>query len=461
MSLIADSLKKIEKGENDTSSKEQGFLAPPLMQKDFGGSNKGGKGGKKGPSKLLLIIILVLVIGVGGTGAFLYMTGVFDSLLAPEPIKAVRPVRNMSPVAENVQENVQEEVAVVTTDKGKVVQENIIDFIQTESAQDMNPALLENMTVNNVIPTDNITVQKGIEWKEDVVEAKKDNVTKEKTTEVTKKQTVKNTTTTNAKKTTTTNATKTTPKEKKVTTTKNAVKDSKKIANNFASVPKTTYPKVTPKNTKVDNVKPKTVIPKVQKPVTIDDKLTYTSLIAQGEKAVDAKDYESAINLFKKAGEIYNSNVLMGNIASLYIKIAKPAIASEIVIVNKITDPSIISSLVIDMADNKYLVQALVLLKYASKNLPVNSQIVYAEGFYYEVQRGYVKASEYYLKAFEMNPREPAYLYAYARCLDFSEQYYKALENYVKVVAMKPDNKLKIIAEQRIRSLQGYLRNDK
>lgn len=451
MSLIADSLKKIEKGENDTPSKEQGFLAPPLMQKDFGGSKKGGG---KGSSKLLLIIVLVVIVGVGGAGAFLYVSGMLDNLLFPEPAPVVRPVRNIPPV-ETVQEEVVAVVPAENVAGGNVVKENVIDFIQTESAQDMNMALAENMTVanipplavDNVTPKTNNTPQTGIVLKDDVVVA-------EKPKNVTKKQTPKKNATKEVKQNT--------PKVNKAKTpVKNADKGYKKTTNTAVTPPKTKTPKAAVKETKVANVQPKAVVPVARKPVEINDKLAYTALIAQGEKAVDRRDFESAIDIFKKAGEIDNSNVLMGNIASLYVKIAKPAIASEIVIVNKITDPAIVSSLIIDMADNKYLVQALVLLKYAANSMPVSSQIIYAEGFYYEIQRGYVKASEYYLKAFEMNPREPAYLYSYARCLDFSEQYYKALENYVKVVAMKPDNKLKVIAEQRIRSLQGYLRNDK
>lgn len=469
MSLIADSLKKIEKGENETTEKDGGFVAPPGMQKDFGGGKKPSKDKKeKGEksSKVLLFVLLVLLVVVGGSVVFLYMTGGFDAFFEPEVKSFPRIERNVSeaPVIEettiNMSENYSIENGTTLTENATITFDNttamlpmgIEDIFETESAQDMNKADVDNISLAAKVAEESANMAPAMAptSKPDNVTAvgktAKDNVTANKKTD--NKNVASKTTSVKspAKKT----AVKTTPN----TTSKSAVKPVTKPTSKSTM---TTKQAAKPKT--VNKTEKKVAVP--SKPIEINDKMTYTSLISQGESAVDRKDYASAINIFKKASEIENSNVLMGNIASLYIRQGKPAVASEIVIVNKIKDVDVISGLIIEMSSDKYFVQALVLLKYASSNLAPSGQLVYAEGHYYEMQHGYVKAAEYYLRASEMNPREPAYLYAYARALDYSEQYYKALESYIKVVAMKPDQQLKILADQRIRALQNYLRQSR
>lgn len=495
MSLIADSLKKIEKGENDAPEKDRGFVAPPLMQKAFGGGSGGGKPPKKskGFSRILLFLLLGIAVVAGGGLGYLYMTGSLDDLLgsSPEPMRLTD--RKLPPPKDEVsegdfqQEDIQFGAESVVADNGTETQTGeAIDIVQTESAQDMDPAAARNIDEMAASQANNKTSPQedgkaptgktpkgadaedifftGEETNKPSVSVSSDNASSGHKADVAsvEKNTSKKVSGANkspgvkkkaaAKKTPPAKIVKKTTKPsaaKKKTLTKT---NSKAKKNDIAKSGQTVKNKV--------KTAPKKTALSAPKPVTFNDKLEYTSLIAQGESAVDRKNYTSAIDYFKKAGKIENSNVLMGNIAALYIKVGKPAMASEIVIVNKIKDPSIVSSLIIDMASEKHLVQALVLLKYAENNMPPSSQIVYANGYYYEVQKGYVKAAEYYQRAFAMNPKEPAYLYAYARCLDYSEQYYKALESYMKVVSMKPEPQLKMIAEKRARAIQGYLRNN-
>lgn len=459
MSLIADSLKKIEKGENETPEKDGGFVAPPGMQKDFGGGKKPKKEKGEKSSKVLPFVLLVFIVVVGGSAAFLYMTGGLDGFFEPEiqPVPLIERNVRETPAKEettiSLNDNGSVENEIVMTENSTITADNttlhttigIEDIFETESAQDMKKSDADNISIAANL-TEPVKVAPAV---------KPDNVT-------TAPKPVKDTTKATAKVNKTSD--KATPSKSNNVTAKKKT-DTKAVESKTAKVKSSTNKasvKTTPKSniTAKQKEKTKTVVA-APKPVTINDKMTYTSLISQGESAVDRKDYNSAINIFKKAAEIQNSNVLMGNIASLYIRQGKPAVASEIVIVNKIKDADIVSGLIIEMSSEKHFVQALVLLKYASTHLAPGGQLFYAEGYYYEMQKGYIKAAQYYLKAFEMNPREPAYLYAYARALDYSEQYYKALENYIKVVAMKPDQQLKVLADQRIRSLQNYLRQSK
>lgn len=452
MSLIADSLKKIEKGENEAPEKNGGFVAPPLMQKDFGGINgKGKKGGGKGPIKILPLILIVIIVVIGGSGVYLYMTGGLDSFFGTEPAPIIErnvpeetPEPTPLPTETMIDMGAGEALPADNTTMTEPVP--VGDIFETESAKDMNQADADNISVAainaNPAPTspaiaeknDNAALGKA-DIKDNAATAKKPN-----TAANSKINTGSKVSKTNGNKTQTSKSNNTSGKSgSSVTKTKNNVTAKQGNKTNATA----------------------NVAKKPAKPVTINDKLEYTSLISQGEAAVESKNYSSAIELFKKAAQIENSNILMGNIGALYIKQGKPGLASEIVVVNKIKDPAIVSGLIVDMASERHFVQSLVLLKYAAKNLPPNSQLSYAEGYYYEMQRGYVKAAEFYRKAYDSNPREPGYLYAYARCLDYSEQYYKALENYIKVSAMKPDAKLKSVVDQRIRSLQGYLRQSR
>ena len=511
MSLIADSLKKIEKGDNETPDKSKEFVAPPLMQKTFGGGVKGGPGKKTKKNSIFYLALLVgVVIIAGGLGIFLYMNGTLEAIFLPKkslPVARTEysandeltakeiPINNtavQTPIegnqlpADNNTENTGMEITFTDTAQPDNLTKNTPAPVVTE-ADNAIVAVADNNTItepdNNTAPinvaeaiapntTENgttITEETAVPLSIIAQSVSAQTQPTETSVEIPKLDNMESAVTPAepikpaviAEKPQTTN-------NKIEKTASNSAKKSSATASKSTSYaptvavtpkPLTTKPKVglkptpQPETSIVDNPDP--VIPR--KPVD-NKKLNYTALISQGDAAIDKKDYELALELFTRASEIESSDILQGNMAALQIKLGKAALASELMIVNKIKDPAIISGLIIDMSDNKNFVQALVLLKYAADNIPLNSQIVYAEGYYYEAQRGYIKAAEFYQKAFAMNPREIAYLYAYARCLDFSEQYYKALESYIKVAEMRPDLQLKTVVDQRIISLQSYLK---